>query len=56
MATEQTQHVEQALTPSDYIAGHLSFNAQSIGEGSFWTLHVDTLVMSVIWRYSWRTF
>ena len=48
MATEQTQHVEQALTPSDYIAGHLSFNAQSIGEGSFWTLHVDTLVMSVI--------
>jgi F-type H+-transporting ATPase subunit a len=48
MATEQTQHVEQALTPSDYIAGHLSFNAKSIGEGSFWTLHVDTLVMSVI--------
>ena len=49
MATEQAQHAEQAvLTPSDYIAGHLSFNAKSVGDGSFWTLHVDTLVMSVI--------
>ena len=49
MATELTQHAEQAvLTPSDYIAGHLSFNAKPIGDGSFWTLHVDTLVMSVI--------
>lgn len=48
MATEQTQHVEQALTPSDYIAGHLSFNAKPIGEGGFWTLHVDTLVMSLV--------
>ena len=49
MATELAQHAEQAvLTPSDYIAGHLSFNAKPIGDGSFWTLHVDTLVMSVI--------
>lgn len=37
---------EQALTPSSYIAHHLSFNAQSVGNGSFWTLHMDTLVMS----------
>ena len=43
-----SENAEQALTPSDYIAGHLSFNAQPIGDGSFWTLHVDTLVMSVI--------
>ena len=49
MATEIAQHAKQAvLTPSDYIAGHLSFNAKPIGDGSFWTLHVDTLVMSVI--------
>lgn len=49
MATEHVQHVEQAAqTPSEYIAGHLSFNAKPIGDGSFWTLHVDTLVMSVI--------
>ncbi len=39
---------EHALTPSGYIAHHLSFNTQSIGSGSFWTLHVDTLVMSVL--------
>ncbi|PPC93509.1 MAG: F0F1 ATP synthase subunit A [Methylotenera sp.] len=49
MATEHAQHAEQAaLTPSEYIAGHLSFNAKPIGDGSFWTLHVDTLVMSVL--------
>lgn len=44
-----TEHAEQvAMTPSEYIAGHLSFNAKPIGDGGFWTLHVDTLVMSVI--------
>jgi len=44
-----TEHAEQvALTPSEYIAGHLSFNAKHIGDGSFWTLHIDTLVMSVL--------
>jgi len=49
MATEHAQHAEtSALTPSEYISGHLSFNAKPIGEGSFWTLHVDTLVMSVL--------
>lgn len=49
MATEHIEHVEQAaMTPADYIAGHLSFNAKPIGEGGFWTLHVDTLAMSVI--------
>ena len=39
---------EHALTPSSYIEHHLSFNSQSIGNGSFWSLHVDTLVMSVV--------
>lgn len=51
MATEHTQqveHVEQALTPSSYIQHHLSFNTHSVGEGSFWTLNVDSLVMSIV--------
>lgn len=39
---------EHALTPSEYISHHLSFNEQSVGDGSFWTLHVDTLVMSAL--------
>lgn len=39
---------EHALTPSSYIEHHLSFNSQSIGNGSFWSLHVDTLVMSIV--------
>jgi len=37
---------EQALTPASYIAHHLSFNAKQVGDGGFWTLHMDTLVMS----------
>lgn len=51
MATEHAenaQHAEHALTPSGYIEHHLSFNAHPINEGAgFWTLHVDTFVMSV---------
>lgn len=36
---------EHELTPSSYITHHLTFNSQSVG-GGFWTLHVDTLVVS----------
>jgi F-type H+-transporting ATPase subunit a len=39
---------EQELTASSYIQHHLSFNAQSVGEHSFWTLHVDSLVTGLI--------
>lgn len=48
MTTEHTQQAEHTLTPSSYIQHHLGFNAQSVGDTSFWTLHVDTLAMSVI--------
>lgn len=48
MATEHIEHAEKAMNPTDYISGHLSFNAQSIGDTGFWTLHVDSLVMSTI--------
>lgn len=44
MATEHATEV----TPSSYIGHHLSFNTHQLGEGSFWTLHVDTLAMSVV--------
>ncbi len=36
------------LTPSSYIEHHLGFNAKTVGDGSFWTLHMDTLVMSAL--------
>jgi F-type H+-transporting ATPase subunit a len=39
---------EHALTPSSYITHHLTFNTKSVGDGGFWTLHVDTLVVSLI--------
>lgn len=41
MAAEQ-------LTPTSYINHHLSFFAKPLGDGGFWTLHVDSLVVSVI--------
>jgi F-type H+-transporting ATPase subunit a len=34
--------------PSEYIAHHLTFAAKPIGDGGFWTLNVDTLVVSVL--------
>ena len=42
-----TDHIKEALTPSEYIQHHLSFNTHSVGNGSFWTLNVDSLVMSI---------
>jgi F-type H+-transporting ATPase subunit a len=38
----------QEMTPASYMAHHLGFNAQKVGAGDFWTLHVDTMVMSVL--------
>ena len=37
---------EQTLTPSSYIEHHLAFSAKQVGDGGFWTLHMDTLVVS----------
>jgi len=39
---------EEALTPTSYINHHLAFLAEPIGDGAFWTLHVDTLVTAAI--------
>jgi F-type H+-transporting ATPase subunit a len=39
---------EETLTPTSYINHHLTFFAQPVGEGSFWTLHVDSLATAVI--------
>src|SRR5688572_11745312 len=36
------------LNPSDYIQHHLTFFTKEIGEGGFWTLHVDSLVTSIL--------
>jgi F-type H+-transporting ATPase subunit a len=38
----------QQLTPTEYIGHHLSFRQVQLGDSPFWTLHVDTLVTSVI--------
>jgi F-type H+-transporting ATPase subunit a len=35
------------LTPSSYIQHHLTFFAKPLGDGGFWTLHVDSLVTAV---------
>ncbi len=41
MAAEQ-------ITPTSYINHHLSFFQKPLGDGGFWTLHMDSLVVSVI--------
>ena len=43
-----TEHAEKAMTASDYIQGHLTFNSHSVGNGSFWMLNYDSLIMSTI--------
>ena len=39
---------EQELTPSSYIGHHLTFLQHPVGEGSFWTLNVDSLVTAAL--------
>ncbi len=39
---------EQALTPSEYITHHLTFNSKPVGDGSFWMLNYDSLIMSTL--------
>jgi F-type H+-transporting ATPase subunit a len=34
--------------PSEYISHHLTFFAKPIGEGGFWTLNLDTLIVSIV--------
>ncbi|MGE0334983.1 MAG: F0F1 ATP synthase subunit A [Gammaproteobacteria bacterium] len=41
------EHAEHALTPTGYIQHHLTFMTKT-GDTPFWTLHVDTLVTSVL--------
>jgi F-type H+-transporting ATPase subunit a len=38
----------QYQTPADYIGHHLTFFSKPIGDGGFWTLHVDTLLVSIV--------
>ncbi|NLG60442.1 MAG: F0F1 ATP synthase subunit A, partial [Gammaproteobacteria bacterium] len=40
--------VEADLTPSSYIQHHLANLTASVGEGEFWTLHLDTLISSLV--------
>src|SRR5256885_14531410 len=39
---------EHELTPSSYIGHHLSFLQHPVGEGSFWTLNVDSLATAAL--------
>jgi F-type H+-transporting ATPase subunit a len=38
----------QEMTATGYINHHLTFNARPVGDGGFWTLHVDTLFTSAL--------
>lgn len=36
------------LTPSEYIQHHLTFLAKPVGDGNFWTLHLDSIVTGIV--------
>ncbi len=36
------------LTPTEYINHHLTFATRQVGEGPFWTIHIDSLVVSAL--------
>ena len=36
------------LTPTEYISHHLTHGAAKVGDGGFWTLHYDSLAVSVL--------
>src|SRR5688572_24709824 len=38
----------QELTPTSYIGHHLQFNELRLGDSPFWTLHIDTLITSIV--------
>jgi len=38
----------QYENPSEYIGHHLTFYTKSVGQGDFWTLNMDTIIVSVI--------
>ncbi|QJR16965.1 F0F1 ATP synthase subunit A [Usitatibacter palustris] len=37
-----------AQNPSEYIGHHLTFFTKPVGEGAFWSLNVDTLIVSIL--------
>ena len=39
---------EAELTPSEYIQHHLSYFTEPLGEGGFWTLNVDSILVSIL--------
>lgn len=38
----------QYANPSEYISHHLTFFSKPIGDGGFWTLNMDSIVMSIL--------
>src|SRR5689334_23723067 len=40
--------VENELTPSEYIQHHLAFFTKPVGEGGFWTINVDVVMVSIL--------
>lgn len=36
------------MTPSSYIAHHLTFQQKAVGEGGFWVVNIDSLVTAIV--------
>src|SRR5574341_54729 len=39
---------DKELNPTEYISHHLTHGAKQVGDGGFWTLHFDSLAVSIL--------
>ena len=39
---------DKELTPTEYIGHHLTHGVHQVGDGGFWTLHFDTIFVSIL--------
>ena len=38
----------ESFSPAEYIGHHLTFFAKPVGQGDFWTLNIDSIIVSVV--------
>jgi F-type H+-transporting ATPase subunit a len=42
------EHAQQYANPSEYISHHLTFATKQVGDGAFWALNVDSIIVAVL--------
>ena len=42
------EHAQQYANPSEYIGHHLTFATKQVGDGAFWALNVDSIIVGIL--------